>query len=172
MAARGLAGRIRACAPGDAARVCDVYNPYVLESTATFETEPVAAAEMRRRIREVLRGHPWLVYERSGRILAYAYAAPWNRRSAYRHTADCSVYVAQSEQGRGIGTELYRALVDRLAAGAFHTVVGSVALPNGPSVALHEKLGFEKAGELREVGRKFGRWVDVGYWSLRLERRG
>lgn len=159
---------IRPGEPGDAAGVCTIYNPHVLRGLSTFEEEPVEVAEMARRIRDARRRHAWLVEEREGELLAYAHAGPWNPRSAYLHTAECSVYVAEGLQGRGIGTALYEALLERLAERSFHALVGAIALPNPASVALHERLGFERAGTLREVGRKHGRWIDVGYWARTL----
>lgn len=160
--------RVRPCTPSDAAALCAIYNPHVLHGIATFEQEPVGEAEMRRRIRERMRSHPWLVHESGGAVRGYAYAGPWNPRDAYRHTAECSVYVADDAQGRGVGEALYRALLERLAEASFHALVAAIALPNDASVALHEKLGFERAGTLREVGRKLDRWIDVGYWSRTL----
>ena len=159
---------IRSCQPGDAPALCEIYNHYVLETHVTFESKPVEEAEMRRRIQEVTRRYPWLVYERAGRVLAFTHLSCWNPRSAYLHTAESSIYLDRSETGHGIGTELYGALLKNAEDASLHTLIGVIALPNDASVALHEKLGFEKAGHFVEVGRKFDRWVDVGYWSLAL----
>jgi phosphinothricin acetyltransferase len=76
------------------------------------------------------------------------------------------VYVKRGSEGRNVGTLLYESLLDEIRKGDFHAVIGGISLPNDASVRLHEKFGFEKVAHFREVGRKFGRWIDVGYWQL------
>ena len=158
---------IRACTAADAAAIAEVYNHYVHETVVTFEETPVSAAEMAQRISEVGARFPWLVWD-DGAVVGWAYATPWKTRSAYRFSVETTVYLATSHQGRGIGASLYRALIDELRARDVHSAVGGIALPNPASVALHEKLGFRKVAQFAEVGRKFDRWVDVGYWQLIL----
>jgi phosphinothricin acetyltransferase len=162
---------IRACHPSDASRICDIYNHYVRETVTTFEDEPVCEHEMVRRISDVTARFPWLVWEQSGETLGYAYATPWKARSAYRFSVETTVYLAPDFAGRGIGSQLYRALIDDLKGRSIHCAIGGIALPNPASIALHEKLGFSKIGQFEEVGWKFGRWVDVGYWELVLSDR-
>ena len=159
---------IRACTTADAAAICDIYNPYVRETVITFEEAPVAPAEMARRIGEVTARFPWLVADEQGCIVGYAYATAWKARSAYRFSVETTVYVAPGSMRRGLGTELYSELLAALRRLDVHCAVGGIALPNPASVALHEKLGFEKIGQFVEVGRKLDRWVDVGYWELIL----
>lgn len=159
---------IRACLPSDAAQLCEIYNYYVRETVVTFEEEPVAERNMEQRIREVSEGLPWLVWEQGGSIVGYAYATPWKVRSAYRHSIESTVYLSPSFVGCGIGTRLYQALVTELRRRKVHCAVGGIALPNPASIALHEKLGFSEIGRFREIGWKFGRWIDVGYWQLML----
>ena len=157
---------VRAVAPGDAATMAAIYNHYVRETVVTFEEDEVSAGEMGRRAEEVHRtGHPWLVAERAGVVIGYTYASPWKTRTAYRFSVESTVYLAPGTMGHGAGTALYSALLDALTARGFHAVLGGIALPNGASVALHEKLGFRKVGHLEQVGFKLGRWVDVGYWE-------
>jgi L-amino acid N-acyltransferase YncA len=135
----------------------------------TFEEEPVAAAEMARRMAEVQAvSLPWLVAEREGTVAGYAYATPWRTRPAYRFSAELTVYVAPDQGGRGLGSALYARLLAAARDRGLHAVMGGIALPNEASVRLHEKLGFEKVAHFREAGFKFGRWVDVGYWQLLL----
>jgi phosphinothricin acetyltransferase len=160
---------IRLATPADAAQICDIYNHYVLETVVTFEESPVSAAEMARRIGDITLRLPWLVWQEQGAILGYAYASPWKARAAYRHSVEASIYLPQSATGRGIGSSLYRALIGDVRSRGIHAVIGGAALPNPASVALHERLGFEKVGQFRQVGFKFGRWVDVAYWELVLE---
>ncbi|MCC2957790.1 N-acetyltransferase family protein [Massilia sp. IC2-477] len=161
---------IRPATVEDAAAICAVYNPYIATTTISFEEEPVSAADMAQRIVDVAASSlPWLVACREGRLLGYAYATKWRARPAYRTSVESSVYLDRQEASRGLGTALYQALLDELRAREVHMVIGGIAQPNERSVALHEKLGFRKVAHFSEVGRKFGRWVDVGYWELRLQ---
>ena len=159
---------VRSATTDDAARICDIYNHYVLHSTITFEEQPVSVEEMEQRIAETLTGLPWLVWEEGRVIQGYAHASKWKGRCAYRYSVESTAYMADGSAGRGIGTKLYEALVSALRECDMHVVMGGIALPNEASVALHEKLGFEKAAQFREVGWKFGKWIDVGYWQLFL----
>jgi len=153
----------------DAARICDIYNHYVRETVVTFEETPVSVAEMAQRIADITVRLPWLVWEEEGALLGYAYASPWKVRAAYRHSVEASIYLAPHATGRGIGSSLYKALIDDLQRRDIHAVIGGAALPNPASVALHERLGFQKVAQFKEVGFKFGRWVDVTYWELVLK---
>ena len=159
---------VRSATADDAAAVAAIYNPFVRETVVTFEESDVEPDEMARRIEEIRRTHLWLVAVDGGRVVGYAYASPWKGRSAYRRSAELTVYVAPTHRRRGVASRLYAALIDDLRERSIHAVLGGVALPNAASVALHEALGFEKVAHLREVGWKLGRWVDVGYWELIL----
>jgi phosphinothricin acetyltransferase len=158
---------IRPVRAADAGPICTIYNHHVTDTVVTFEETPVATDEMARRIRETTQ-HPWLVVEDEGSVAGYASASTWKTRASYRHTVESTVYVDPRFQRRGHGRRLYEALLAELRARHVHCVVAGIALPNAASVALHESLGFAPAGVLREVGRKFDRWVDVGYWTLVL----
>lgn len=161
---------IRAARPEDAAGIAALYNDYVLHDHATFETEPVAAADMATRLRAVAdAGLPWRVAGDAAAIAGYAYATPWRARAAYRRSVEISVYVAPAATGRGLGRVLYQRLLEDLRSWGAHAVIGGIALPNAASVALHERLGFVQVAHFREVGHKFGRWIDVGYWQLLFE---
>lgn len=163
------AGSIRSATGDDAAALARIYEPYVRQTTITFEEEPVAPAEMARRLREVAAaGLPWLVAEDDGRVLGYACATPWKGRSAYRFSVEVTVYLEPDRARRGWGTRLYEELFARLAALGVHTAIAGIALPNEASVALHEKLGMTKIAHFAEVGFKLGRWIDVGYWQRLL----
>lgn len=159
---------IRAASPGDAAAVAAIYNHYVRGTTITFEEEPVTVEGMERRIEEYGAALPWLVLEESGIVRGYAYASAWKARSAYRNSAELAVYVEQGQGGRGLGSALYEALIPLLAERGLHALVAGIALPNDASVGLHERFGFRNVGRFREIGLKFGRWLDVGYWELVL----
>lgn len=159
---------IRDAILSDAEAVLGIYNPYVLNTTITFEEEPVAPEDMRARIAKNGRDFAWLVYEEDGRVLGYAYASKWRERSAYRFSAETTVYVDENARRRGIGKALYGALLPRLREREVHLALGGIALPNEGSVGLHESLGFRKVAHFPSVGYKFGRWLDVGYWALDL----
>ena len=163
---------IRAVTECDAAQLCDICNYYALHTTITFEVEAVSAGVMTLRIQESvkdgLRGPSWLVWEEDERVLGFCYASTWKARSAYRHSVESTVYVHPDYLRRGIGLRLYEALLTELRLRGIHAVIGGIALPNAASIGLHERLGFEKVAHFREVGRKFDRWIDVGYWQLCL----
>ena len=159
---------LRACTPSDAPHICSIYNHYVLETVVTFEEVPVQLDDMARRIADVTSRLPWLVYEFDGEIHGYAYATNWKERSAYRHSVESTVYLAPRMARQGIGTLLYLELLKALRDRGVHCVIGGISLPNAASIALHEKLGFTKIGQFREVGWKLGKWVDVGYWEVVL----
>ncbi len=152
----------------DAPRIAAIYNHYVRETIVTFEEAPVTDAEMARRIAETTAGYPWLVWEDAGTVAAYACASSWKRRSAYRFAAESTIYTAPEATRRGIGSQLYLALIARMRAVGLDGRAHELWNANPASVALHEKLGFVPIGRFREVGFKFGRWVDVGYWELTL----
>ena len=150
----------------DAVQIVEIYNYYILNEVATFEETAITAEEMNRRIEDVITNFPWLVYESENQILGYAYATKWKGRSAYRHSVEVSVYLKHGESGKGIGSQLYATLFEQLKKMNMHAIMGGVSLPNEASVALHEKFGFKKVAHFKEVGFKFGKWVDVGYWQL------
>ena len=159
---------IRPASPDDASAIADIYNYYITNTIITFEEIEVDATEIGSRIQAIQTQFPYLVYELDNRILGYAYATAFRPRSAYRFSVESTVYLDQTKGGKGFGTELYSALINELRSRQFHCAIGGIALPNAASVALHEKLGFNKIAHLTEVGRKFDRWVDVGYWQLPL----
>jgi len=160
---------IRNATPNDAKAILEIYNPYIANTAITFEEEPVTDSEMESRITEKTEAaYPYFVYEEEGRILGYAYAGKWRERSAYRFCAETTVYVKDGLGGKGIGSRLYAALLDALRDRGFHAAMGVVTLPNEASRRLHEKFGFVKSAHFKEVGLKFGRWLDVGYWELLL----
>jgi len=159
---------IRPATPDDAAAIVAIYNHYIATTTISFEEHAVTPEEMAGRIRDVTAGLPWLVYEQDGVVLGYAYATKWRARSAYRFAAETSVYLEFGQGGKGIGKALYKALLEELRIREIHMAIGGIAQPNEASVALHESLGFEKVAHFKQVGRKFDRWIDVGYWELQL----
>lgn len=161
---------IRAAAASDAQAICAIYNHYVATTTISFEEQAVSAQEMEGRIGDVQAGGlPWLVLVAGEQVVGYAYATRWRARAAYRHSVESSVYLHREATGRGWGKALYKALLDELRQRPVHTVIGGIAQPNEPSVALHESLGFVKVAHFEKVGLKFDRWIDVAYWQLQLD---
>jgi len=154
----------------DAGAICSIYNHYVENSICTFEQRLIPCEEMRVRIRNINAKYPYLVWEeRYGVINGYAYINTWKERVAYRFSAEVSVYIKDELRGRGMGRQLMESLLEEVRKTEIHSLVSGISLPNDPSVALHEKLGFVKIGQFREIGNKLGKWVDVGYWELILK---
>lgn len=161
--------RIRDADPArDAAACAAIYAPHVEGSAVSFEERAPDAAELARRIERYGASHAWLVAEREGEVVGYAYATAFNERPAYRWSAGVSVYVAEGEHGRGVGRTLYEALFDRLRERGFRMACAGITLPNEASVGLHESLGFKQVGVNPEIGWKNGAWRDVGWWQLEL----
>jgi len=149
----------------DAAAISAIYNHYVADTMVTFATEEVSETEMASAIAGVSENFPWVVWEDGGRVLGYTLASEWKSRCAYRFSVETTIYLDPAAAGKGIGTLLYADLLERVAAAGHHSALGGIALPNPASVALHEKLGYVKVGQLKEVGWKFDQWIDVGYWQ-------
>lgn len=163
--------KIRDASVEDAESIASIYNHFVLTTSISFEEAEVPVIEMAGRIADLqASGLPWLIAELDGVGAGYAYATKWRVRHAYRFSVETSIYLAPDQAGKGLGTALYAALLTRLRDGGFHLAIGGIALPNPASVALHEKLGFEKVAQFREVGFKFDRWTDVGYWQMVLAK--
>jgi len=179
---------LRPATPEDAQAVASIYNHYITNTVVTFEEEAISATELSNRISSVQgAGLPWLVAELTTELttelppglatgppelppelVGYAYATGWKSRPAYRHTCEVSVYVAPGREGLGVGSALYGRLLQEITSLGIHVALGGITLPNTGSVALHEKFGFHKVAHLEEVGFKFGRWIDVGYWQRTL----
>ena len=160
---------IRPATAADATAIASIYNYYIVETTITFEESPVTPEEMARRIDTVTSLNlPWLVHECDGEIIGYAYVTKWKERSAYRYAVESTIYLRHGDAGKGYARPLYEQLLSALCERGLHVVIGGIAQPNEASVRLHERLGFERVALFKEVGRKFDRWLDVGYWELRL----
>jgi phosphinothricin acetyltransferase len=107
--------------------------------------------------------------EDNGKVVGYAYANQWKARSAYRFSAKVTIYLHQELNGKGIGSTLFFAFLNEMRKTDLHVLVGGIAQPNEASVALHEKFGFKKIAQFEGIGFKFGKWIDVGYWELKLK---
>jgi L-amino acid N-acyltransferase YncA len=162
---------IRLATERDAEQVAAIYAPNVTDSIISFESEPPSADEMRRRIEGTLERYPWLVCERHGRVLGYAYAGAHGTRAAYQWSVDVSVYVHWETQRAGVGRALYTSLFAALKLQGFYNAYAGATLPNPASVGLHESVGFRAVGVYRGVGYKLGAWHDVVWWHLALRER-
>ena len=160
---------IRHVTNADAPSIAGIYNHYVENTAISFEESAVSAHEMAGRIGAVAAASlPWLVAERDGQVVGYAYATQWKARGAYRYSAECNVYLAPGAVGTGLGSRLYAALFSELRNRKLHVAMGCIALANAASIALHEKMGMTQVAHFKEVGYKFGRWIDIGYWQCTL----
>lgn len=153
---------VRASTEADVARCAEIYGHHVLNGTASFEVDPPDLAEMRKRRAAVVDlGLPYLVAEKDGRVLGYAYAGLYRPRPAYRFTVEDSVYIDKDARGQGVGKALLPPLIDlctRSGRRQMIAVIGDSA--HAASIKLHESCGFEMVGTFKSVGFKFGRWLD------------
>lgn len=159
---------IRLAEPSDLAAINEIYNHYVLNSTCTYQEEPSTPAE--REVWFAAHGpmYPVTVAIEGDRIVGWASLSPYHVRSAYRRTVENSVYVRPDCQRRGIGAALLGDSIERAKSLGHHSIIAAIDMDQAGSIALHEKFGFSRAGHLREVGFKFGRWLDVIYLQMLL----
>ena len=160
---------IRPAKTDDAESILAIYAPIVETTAISFELVPPTVNEMAERIRAYMASHAYLVAEKDDAVLGYAYGTAYRPRAAYATTCEVTVYVGEKARGQGIGKRLYEKLLPELAKQGYRTAIAGIALPNDASTALHESVGFENAGVLREVGHKFDRWHDLGLWTLSLK---
>ncbi len=159
---------IRMAEESDIPAIAGIYAPYVSETTISFEHEPPSVEEMTRRWREFSATYPYLVAERDGLILGYAYAHRFAAREAWRFTVESSIYLDREHLGEGLGKLLYTRLLELLEKQGVHTVIGTVCVPNPPSEGLHRSMGFELMGIMDEGGWKKGAWRDLAYYKKHL----
>ncbi len=155
--------RIRPAVAADIPAITAIYDHAVRFGTASFELTPPDEREMRRRFDALMAsGHPYLVHEDAGTVLGYAYAGPHRPRPAYRWAVESSIYIAPDSHGQGIGKALLSALVDEATARGFRQMIGVVGdSTHAASIRLHEAVGFKVIGTVKNVGRKFDRWLDI-----------
>lgn len=149
----------------DAKAITDIYNYYVKNSIATFDEVEVSVAVFSDKINSVTQKYPWVVFEIDNEIVGYCYASSWHPRSAYKTSAEISVYLKHKATANGIGSKLYQHVIGELKKMKIHAVIGGISLPNEASVRLHEKFGFKQVAHYKEIGQKFNKWIDVGYWQ-------
>jgi L-amino acid N-acyltransferase YncA len=152
---------IRLVETGDAEAVRDIYNREVLESTVTFDLVPRTRSDQLAWIDAHSGGHPAIVATDGDLVVGFASVSPYRSRPAYTTTVEDSVYVRRDRHGEGIGNALLTALVERTREHGFHSIVARIVDGHAASIALHRRCGFDEVGVEREVGRKFGKWLDV-----------
>ncbi len=152
----------------DLATIVDIYNHAITETVATFDTVPVTLAEREAWFEGFDIDNPLRVSEIDGIVGGFAYYLPYRAKPAYDLTRETTVYVSPRCRGRGVASELYAALIEHARRHGVHTLIAVIAGDNPASVALHRKFGFAQIGHLREVGHKFGAWVDTRYFQLLL----
>jgi phosphinothricin acetyltransferase len=159
--------KIRKATLDDAAAICNIYNYYIENTAITFEITPISESEMRQRIHEtVLAGYLFYIGERNGKMIGYYYTHHWHNRCAYKCTAEVSIYLDRHETGKGYGAQLFEHLLSHIDKSATHVLIAGICIPNESSVRLHEKFGFKQTSHMKEIGRKFDQWWDVGHWQL------
>jgi L-amino acid N-acyltransferase YncA len=155
---------IREALNSDAQVISEIYNHYILHTWITFETELVSSGEVVDRMEKYKQVGPYLVYENEGEVIGYAYVSRFRDRKAYENSIESTIYLKNGTEGKGMGFQLYSELLARVST-KYHVIIAGIALPNDASVKLHEKCGFKMVGHFSEVGRKFGKWIDVGFWQ-------
>jgi L-amino acid N-acyltransferase YncA len=151
------------------AQMLRIYAPIVQRTAISFELAPPSEEDFQERIRNTVFTHAWIVCEEAGTIAGYAYANRFRPREAYLWTTEVTVYVDSARQRRGLGRALYLSLFQVLRLQGYCTAIAVIALPNPPSVKLHEALGFKLIGVIGSAGYKFGKWHDTGWWQLELQ---
>jgi L-amino acid N-acyltransferase YncA len=157
---------IRAATESDLTGIAAIYGHEARSGIATFDIEPRSIGQWRERLESTARGDHLLVATDEETILGYAQSTAYRPKPCYAGTRETSIYLAPEAQGQGLGRQLYDDLLGWLVADGIRTVVAAVALPNPASLSLHRACGFEEVGVMREVGRKFERWIDV-LWLLK-----
>ena len=160
---------IRLATPADVPTILDIYAPFITESTTSFEYEVPTVIEFAGRIQLIQQQYPYLVAERDGRVLGYAYASKHRDRTAYQWSVETSVYVHPDGQRQGIARQLYTTLFDLLRRQGYYSAYAGITLPNPASEAFHRSMGFETVGVFKNIGYKFGAWHDVIWLQLALQ---
>ena len=156
---------VRPATAADLAGAAAIYDEQVRTGISTFDLDPPPVAYWQHHLDSTEPGDHFLVADRDGEVVGFAYSSSYRPRPGYRLTRETSVYLAEHARGEGLGRRMYDDLLARVAADGIHVVLALIALPNPPSIALHEACGFEHLGTMREVGRKFDRWLDTAWYQ-------
>jgi L-amino acid N-acyltransferase len=160
--------KIRPAAADDAEAIRAIRNDVIEHSTAMWTTTLLTSADGEAWLADNLARRSAYVAEAAGDVVGFGNWAPWRPKDGYRHTVEDSVYLVAGHQGRGVGAELLRTLITGASDAGAHVMMACIEATNAPSVALHARQGFELVGTARQVGTKFGRWLDLTMMSLPL----
>ncbi len=160
---------IRPAVESDLVAINDIYNHYVLHSTCTYQEEPETIEARRQWFVSHGIKHPVIIAEADGQVVGWGSLSPFHSRCAYRNTVENSVYVHHQHHRRGIGSVILQDLITRAGRLGHHVIIAGIDGEQTASVALHTRFGFQKVGHLKQVGFKFGRWLDVIYMQLIVE---
>ena len=164
-----MTGKIRLATLEDAEALLEVYRPFIMETCISFEYEVPSLEQYRQRIEAISREYPYLVYEKEGRLLGYAYAHRYLERMAYSWDVEVSIYLAPEAQGRGLARLLYQGLEQLLALQQVKNLYACITGDNEHSIGLHQSLGYQLVGTFTRAGFKQGRWLDVVWLEKALE---
>ena len=154
--------KLRPAGIQDAARLVEIYAPYVLSTAITFEYDVPSVKEFENRIASITEKYPYIVCESAGKIIAYAYASAFKSRAAYDWSVEMSVYVDQDYRGKGVGRLLYEKLEELLAAQNIRNLYACITVtPSRDSINFHERLGFVQVADFKDCGFKMGKWHEM-----------
>ena len=159
---------VRAATVADLPGAAAIYDEQVRTGISTFDLEPPPVSYWQHHLESTEPGDHFLVADDDGGIVGFAYSSTYRPRPAYHLTRETSVYLSDAARGQGLGRRMYDDLLGRVRADGIHVALALVALPNPASIALHEACGFDHVGTMREVGRKFDRWLDTAWYQLVL----
>ncbi|MDP4277000.1 MAG: N-acetyltransferase family protein [Bacteroidota bacterium] len=160
--------KIRRAEISDAAAIVELYNWYIVNTSITFETEPISVEEMKMRMEEKLDNYDWLVAEIDDVLVGYAYYGSFRSRAAYQHTVESTIYLSREFKGQGIGSRLYKELIDSAKNKKYREMLAVIAIPNPESISFHKKMGFLEVGVMKKIGYKFNCYVDVSFLQKSL----
>jgi L-amino acid N-acyltransferase YncA len=161
---------VRDASEADLGAILAIYNHAIETTTAVFSYAPHTMAMRQEWFSDkCAKGYPVLVADRDGAVVGFATYGPFRAWPAYRYSVEHSVYVAEGARRQGIARRLMERLVDRARAQDFHVVIGGIVSENAASLELHAGLGFEKVAHFRQVGYKFGRWLDLTFMQVVLD---
>ena len=159
---------IRKVRPSDATAITAIYNPFITDTTVSFETEPLSPAQMLQRIEQISAHYPYYVCEIEGQVCGYCYVHPWKERMAYSHTLEVTIYLAPLAQGYGVGRQMLQKLIDDSREIGAKALIACITEENEHSIHFHRSMGFEQVSHFKNVGYKFGRMLDVADFELLL----
>ena len=152
---------IRKAVPADITAITEIYNEAILTTTATFDIEPKTIAAQKKWFKAHRPKNPIIVAVVDGTVIGWASLSEWSTRCAYTDTAELSLYVKETFRNHGIGKKLMKAILSEGEKAGLHTVISRIARENNISIHLHQQFGFKDIGLMKEVGKKFGKLLDV-----------